>query len=1289
MRHLNPKIGEFPETTDQVQIEPRLRVAGTGFALVATLLMMVLLSVLALGLLSLSAIGLRQVSSEDAMQIARANARLALMIAIGELQKEMGPDMRVSAESAILDKDEKTEAMDDVARSHWLGSYDSWGNWLNADYTRPGGGASLKIQDTYIKGRRPMFRRWLLSLPPGQETNFDAPVLGAGMDDSNSVVLVGPGSLGASAGTNPDRINRAYLTTVGTRGKNAWWIGAENQKAKIDLAKNPRTQVAAAWETSQGDTAEVGVGSLNGFQFLDTAPALSSRLVSHSTLEVAGASRDDTNGSFFDLTAHSKGVIASVRTGHLKKDLSLLFEQPNSSLPDGYQWFPGDGREPSIRPMSPELLAKTPSIPSRHFASWTNMRHFYRMYRSSSDATPGGSRGTGGSGSLQWSGQTPFTDPVCRIMDFNDRGNTWGYGTWKGSNNYWRTPLLAKITFIYSLLAEAAPPPNPAGTYYHYLVYTPVFTLWNPYNTELRIPDGALRLTSNAWFVLPMKLDFYLDTGPANRIYQSRDGFQGNSNITNPLRSGTSGPIVFKPGEFKVFSNPSINSASGAFDMTPGFNPLGISGGDRTTTETVNSARSPSQRPGIALYFGSPGSFFNINLGNTPASLTMSIDWGSSGGQLPTRYQHDWFQKDQIFTPVTMDPLPIPAGDPHGIASIPANIEHWVYDGKPLPVAYVQLVMKGITPLSYKSIKAGNPAPNNWAQDWRSRNWIQAPPFYMGSGMYISENPEIAHTQRMDNPYSMNFGPLSNLGEAVALVDPFRSTSRAALGSGLNAAERVANVSASELPTAPIGSLAGFAGMRINPGWSDAVTLNTALFMKAWENVFPPQDASLYHAEAKAVVYQSGVTGPAIGNSFIHPVIARDGVYTYLDNSVSQDPFNRYDVKPSASFKGSDNKMFNDYWDHVFLLNDALWDDYFVSSLADQTRPGATAAQSLSQNLDRLIAGTEISNSRYQYYSGGKTTAKADLQDATGYLKAAKYLMVDGMFNVNSTSVPAWQALFAGIRERVAVYRDSTGAVQKIDVPSGKRIAITRLNTEVSNVEMDSPTTGAAYPDGWPGWTGVRFLDDTQLQKLAQECVKQVKKRGPFLNFAEFINRRLSNDELGVTGALQSAIDYDDGAPDTASINYRFKSDPDYMIKPADLGSNRYKTPEAAIGSRFAGIPGYVIQSDLLKPIGNLLGVRDDTFRIRAYGEALDANGKVTARAWCEAIVQRVPEYTDSGNAPEVPSRQLDITGSTKNPMVNLKLGTFSDNPALSNTNFIFGRKFRIETFRWLNKDEI
>jgi hypothetical protein len=71
--------------------------------------------------------------------MAQANAHLALMLALGELQKEMGPDQRISAPGGQLLKEG-----DKSARNHWTGVYESW----------PAGSEMRPA---------PVFRRWLLS----------------------------------------------------------------------------------------------------------------------------------------------------------------------------------------------------------------------------------------------------------------------------------------------------------------------------------------------------------------------------------------------------------------------------------------------------------------------------------------------------------------------------------------------------------------------------------------------------------------------------------------------------------------------------------------------------------------------------------------------------------------------------------------------------------------------------------------------------------------------------------------------------------------------------------------------------------------------------------------------------------------------------------------------------------------------------------------------------------------------------------------------------------------------
>jgi hypothetical protein len=436
---------------DRVAIPNRPNQKASGFALVATLALMILLTIVAVGLLSLSAISLRGTSQGAARATAEANARLALMIALGELQKEMGPDSRVSAEAALFDSNVQTPSMDGLAQSRWMASYNAWGDWLNASYSPPDSQGSLTIGDTYTTRRAKMFRRWLLSLPQNTEKDIAAPDNIASWNDTNSVILVGEGSLGNTAKTQTDLVTRAYLTKIGTTGKHAWWIGPENHRAKVNLGGAPRSLAAHEWETSQGDTAEVAAGALPGLKALDDQPALRNRVLTAATMRPIGVAEESVKENFFDLTAQSQGVLASVRTGHLKKDLSLLFENDNSKLPAPYRFSPGrDIREPSIRPMSPELSAKKPSIPNRHFQSWTNMRHFYRSYRSGSDATVGG---VGGPGTLTWSGGKPWTSMVSS-SNLGSVGVGTGGSDWDGSNNYWRVPILAKITFIYSLITE-------------------------------------------------------------------------------------------------------------------------------------------------------------------------------------------------------------------------------------------------------------------------------------------------------------------------------------------------------------------------------------------------------------------------------------------------------------------------------------------------------------------------------------------------------------------------------------------------------------------------------------------------------------------------------------------------------------------------------------------------------------------------------------------------------------------------------------------------------------------
>ena len=162
-----------------------------GFALVVTLSLMVLLTVVAVGLLTLSAVSLRTGSRDAAMSEARANARLALMLALGDLQKELGPDQRISAPGG-----QQLKEGDKSAGGQWTGVY---GAWLAGNETRPS----------------PAFRRWLISGDDSVVTNFSAAK--SSSPSANKVPLVAADCGSRCGGSRTHQGFQGSLCLVGGR----------------------------------------------------------------------------------------------------------------------------------------------------------------------------------------------------------------------------------------------------------------------------------------------------------------------------------------------------------------------------------------------------------------------------------------------------------------------------------------------------------------------------------------------------------------------------------------------------------------------------------------------------------------------------------------------------------------------------------------------------------------------------------------------------------------------------------------------------------------------------------------------------------------------------------------------------------------------------------------------------------------------------------------------------------------------------------------------------------------
>ena len=368
-----------------------------------------------------------------------------------------------------------------------------------------------------------------------------------------------------------------------------------------------------------------------------------------------------------------------------------------------------------------------------------------------------------------------------------------------------------------------------------------------------------------------------------------------------------------------------------------------------------------------------------------------------------------------------------------------------------------------------------------------------------------------------------------------------------------------------------------------------------------------------------------------------------------------------------SSGKGTtaNGQVARNYYDISYLLNTALWDGYFFSAIPQSGDAFAPVNPRLGLSDASTATATNVRNGQ----------------------QAAAYTLIDGAFNINSTSVDAWVAVLGGMK----------------NLPRLPNLASSEPSPNTNTVfprSIRQPTQAIATPTGTgaDSYSGYRQLTDANIQTLATAIVKQVRMRGPFVSLSHFVNRVLvaagsdTTSGLGQSGALQTAID-------TANLNVFSDStasasaDRVALLTPTDSDQAAMKeagvrgtfslfadgsinTPVPTPLQRSAGIPGWLTQADLLQAIGPVISTRSDTFVIRAYGETnnpvLNPTTPVAgARAWCEAVVQRMPDYVDQTD--------FNLTG----------FGNATAPAGTNATNQTYGRRFKIVSFRWLSPNDI
>jgi hypothetical protein len=387
----------------------------------------------------------------------------------------------------------------------------------------------------------------------------------------------------------------------------------------------------------------------------------------------------------------------------------------------------------------------------------------------------------------------------------------------------------------------------------------------------------------------------------------------------------------------------------------------------------------------------------------------------------------------------------------------------------------------------------------------------------------------------------------------------------------------------------------------------------------------------------------------AVGNSWAHPTI----------------PLNEI-IEVDNAYEGYAT-------DRSYLLNETLFDSYFFTGLAFPSGPFVDDMEEMSQQLSEWINhSSTLPNSNYKF-TVPQSMSQSEVIDTISYSnvdttdlfdKIANFIEIEGAFNINSTSVDSWVAQLSSLRGKSVLYDNSDYGAYNVDTTNTEN---TPVLSQTIPAEKSLENTGGTQESIFQNsWSHYRSLEDAQLLKLAEEIVKQIKARGPFLSLSQFFNREISErNPYNIKGAVQTAIDESlinlESVQEnvTSALKERFERDEGNKDW---IDNTDFESPEIFENGANEGLPGYITQASLMRPLCPILSARSDTFIIRAYGDFKE-NGITKASTWCEAVVQRRIDLIDDQN---------------------LLKASYDENDAEA-----FNRKFEIVSFRWLNADEI
>lgn len=1207
------------------------RVSGSsrdGFALIIALSLMSFVLLLLLSMATLVRVENRSASINHERLNAEQSALLGLNVALGQLQVLSGADQRVTATADLFTETGNNEPA--VGNSRWMGV------WSGEDY-----------DPSNPDNKR--FLGWLVSSAQLQD-QLDAVSQGVGA--SGVTIFEGETDLDSVRVPKIDLDRSAY----------AFWIEDEGVKADLgwqegNFGVNERQQSSRLAVSAGPDYGDLG-GPFDGkvaypIEYANNTWLEAGRRVTNVEDWTFALNSGSDAAQWLKETRHhftssSLGVLADMKLGGLKRDLSLAFEMDGSSdtsstsfpslfsqqageFTGGTDRLAGQGAIYGMRGYRERFLYRDTKTSGSVFSNdiannyaapywasvrgpnWWMLRDYANLYKrlrlSGGDYVmparsyyPNESATDIDSGYIPARNNARYNLASLARAEYADDTNS-GHSVWNAEINkdddYIYRPAtgnvapvtLGAVCYFSLALSDQGVGVSGEAEGKLNLIADPAFYLWNPYNRAIEVERFAI--------VLPLGfaggLTFHVSGSTTNETYGPNDfndyiaGSTGATAMTYYLEN-----VTLEPGEVIVASPPS---------------------GDASKNSSLELGYQYSTSTGLVVDKFSQGNWNEVIMTASDSVRAEFTTAGFSSKDSIGKRSHS--RSNRIHTS-----LPEPGTTVSSLSSISRRgenlqaLDFWIVDNEDDGDYIIDVENDPTFTFNELSVKTTFAAIAYLALPSDSDSAVE---------IFSQFNPSpIGSTERaFDRRCDPNFtfravcfdGDFDAIHTGMELGFP--QTSRNHYW-GKSHENGYTHVPISDISSTPLYSLVQFA--------------NASLTTRTFE---PFQ---------------------AVGNSFASVFVTPTSPYGSV-----QDDTNGITTAADASW----------------LLNDALFDRYYLSGIAPDFsingggyQANGTLRDTLSRFFDSDYTQANASPVMRPYLPDGVSVDSVldDLDDNSegkGYLKMGAYSLVNGMFNVNSTSVEAWAALLKANKDLDIAY-----------VGNG------------ANSDSGTPFPGGTAPVDNTGsaehWSGFSRLSDAEINELATQIVDQVKQRGPFMSLSDFVNHRVGGNaptDLHQMGAIQAAIE-------ASRINLPVQSGADGVRPDYQSGafSPYYKNGVFPIDDRKSttGIAGDITQAKILQPLAPRLNARSDTFKIRAYGEARSADGsQITSSVVCEAVVQRLPEYLD----PDTDANNNEPWDEARPNPLSYTLSSGSSN--LNALNAALGRRYKIISLTWLEDDEV